>query len=358
MLTHSHLFEARTSGYTNYRIPGIVTAPDGTVLAYCEARQGRGDDWDLIDILMRQSLDHGATWQPPQRIIRHEDYTDGGVHNAVAIADRITGAVHLLFCRDYAHVYYTYSLDRGRTFAGPAEITSVFDAFRPEYDWNVCAVGPGHGIQLQTGRLLATVWLSTGGKAHRPSMVSIIYSDDHGKSWQRGPMVATNKPPILNPSETAAVELADGRVLLNIRSESQTNRRLIALSQDGGESWSAPRFDDGLREPVCMGSLLGLKHTPGAILFVNPDNLQQFIVQPGGVSCDRKNLTVKQSHDGGRSWAAARVIEPGVAGYADLAEAQDGIFLCFYEDNFVERMTDPRFLTVARFPVTWISAQI
>ena len=56
------LFTARTDGYHNYRIPGIVTAADGNILAYCEARHGTGSDWDPIDILMRRSHDDGLTW--------------------------------------------------------------------------------------------------------------------------------------------------------------------------------------------------------------------------------------------------------------------------------------------------------
>ena len=88
----------------------------------------------------------------------------------MAIVDRQSGVIHFLFCAEYARCYYVRSKDDGQTWTEAVDITATFDAFRPDYDWRVLATGPGHGIQLQNGRLLVPVWLSTGtgGHAHRP----------------------------------------------------------------------------------------------------------------------------------------------------------------------------------------------
>src|SRR5581483_343588 len=108
-----------------------------------------------------------------------------------------------------------------------------------DYDWKVLATGPAHGIQLANGRLVVPVWLSTGtgGHAHRPSVTSVIYSDDRGKPWRRGDIAVPNAEPIINPNETVLVELADGGVLLNVRSESHAHRRLATVSKDGATGW-------------------------------------------------------------------------------------------------------------------------
>jgi sialidase-1 len=263
-----------------------------------------------------------------------------------------TGAVHLLYCVEYARCFDQRSDDDGQTFSEPVEITSTFEWFRPGYDWKVLATGPGHGIQLSNGRLLVPVWLSTGtgGHGHRPSAVSVIYSDDHGKTWQRGDIVVANPNPI-NPSETAAVELSDGRVMLNIRHESEPHLRGISVSQDGATGWSPMRFDPMLPEPICFGSLVRLsKRSEGGkdrLLFVNPHN-------PTGR--ERRNLTVKLSEDEGKTWPVSRVIEPGTSGYADLAVGADGTIYCFYE-----RATagggdyNPRSLCLARFSLEWLT---
>ena len=36
----------------------------------------------------------------------------------------------------------------------------------------------------------------------------------------------------------------------------RASRRAIAISEDGGNSWSSLRFDDTLIEPVCQASFI------------------------------------------------------------------------------------------------------
>ncbi len=230
LLEKVDVFTAREGGYYHYRVPGIVVTPAGSVLAYCEARRQDGD-WADIDIVLRRSTDGGKTWSPLQVIADGSRYEGplnpsskgrGGAgegritcNNVVLIPDHQSGIVHGLFCIEYARCYYLRSDDDGLTFSKPRDITGVFEAFRSDYDWRVLATGPGHGIQLSTGRLLVPVWLSlgTGGGGHHPSAIATIYSDDHGDSWQCGTIAADSTPAVPDPNETTAVELSDGRVL-------------------------------------------------------------------------------------------------------------------------------------------------
>ena len=371
MLEKTYLFEARTNGYHNYRVPGILCTQRGVILATAEARRDTGGDWGDNDILLRRSLDGGQNWEPPQRVVSHESYGPGPISNFVMIADRSStkqsGTVHALYCHAYARVFYLHSADDGASFSEPVEITQSLEPFRERYAWRVIATGPGHGIQLASGRLLVPIWMSTGEGAefgagklgHRPSDVASIYSDDGGNTWLCGETVVYHGERIKNPSESVAVELSDGRVLFNIRTESTTNRRLIATSPDGAREWRIEKWDESLREPVCMGSILRLSQ-PSAqgvpyIIFANPDNLENKLTPPGrALAHDRKRLTVKLSPDDCESWAVSRVLEPGPSGYSDLAQAQDGTILCIYEDGMVDRMTDTRYVTVARFDMDWL----
>jgi sialidase-1 len=372
MLAKTTLLRARTNGYWNYRVPGILAAPGGALLVTAEARRGGGGDWDGNDIVLRRSIDEGQSWQPVRRVVACEDYGPGPVSNFVMIADRHTAAVHALYCHNYARVFYMRSDDDGATFSSPVEITPSLLPYRRSYPWRVIATGPGHGIQLSSGRLVVPVWLSDGsgtefgaGKlGHRPSSVACIYSDDGGATWQRGSFVvhhgdraAGSEVEIVNPSETVAAELSDGRVLFNIRSESSPNRRLVSISPDGAHRWSTPRFDQALREPVCMASMLALDaggSGPPPLLFANPDNLENELIPPGGaLAHDRKRLAIKISLDQGRTWPISRVLEAGPAGYSDLAQAADGTLWCSYECGMVAHMTDTRAIVVAHFDLEW-----
>lgn len=372
------LFEARTAGYHVYRIPGLLVTKSGVVVAHCEARKGTGDDWDPIDICMRRSTDGGRSWDERYVVMDHTRFDpDKPINNFSCFADLETGDVHVLFCSNYERVYYVRSDDDCLSFSEPRDVTPTFEAFRSDYPWRVIAVGPGHSIQLKSGRLVAAVWMSDGsggefgpGKlGHRPSEVAVVYSDDHGESWNAGDFVVRNEERFRNPNETCAVQLSDGRVLFNIRTESDTHRRLISISPDGATGWSPPEFDDRLVEPICCGSIIGFDAGDARrkIVFANPDALERTMEGgPGsfgfgpelrGIPFDRKNLTVRLSEDDCRTWSASRMLEDGPSGYSDLAVLSDGTLLCLYECGIVSRMFDDKYLRLARFNTEWIRGE-
>jgi sialidase-1 len=326
----SDLFTADTAGYQTYRIPGLVVTKSGTIIVYCEARKSAKSDWGVIDVMLRRSTDGGKTFDAPRRMEKAADATGVTVNNPLAIADPSSGAIHFLYCVDYARCFYTRSDDDGVTFAKPVEITSAFDELRSKYDWKVIATGPGHGIRLRSGRLLVPVWLALRHE-HRPSCVSTIYSDDDGRTWHAGDIVVNTDKETPNPSETAAVELSDGRVMLNIRNESPRHRRLVSISKDGIGGWSAPAFDDALFDPICMASLV---RAGDRLVFVNPAG--------DGKGKARTNLTLRTSADNGKSWSAPTLLETGIAAYSDLAVAPDGAIFCLYECGGVK---DQQFYT-------------
>lgn len=381
MLEHVPIFESGTDGYALYRIPGLIVTAKGTVLAYCEARRTGKSDWDTIDILLRRSTDGGRTFSPPLKIAdvpgphvknpvalaqKLADSSDVTYNNAVGFSDR-DGSVHFLFCLEYCRCFYIRSDDDGRTFSRPVEITGAFEKFRSEYDWKVLATGPAHGIQLRTGRLVVPIWLSTGtgGHAHRPSVTSTVYSDDHGRTWNAGDVAVANTGEWINPNETVVVELADGRVMLNVRSESLKHRRLVTVSADGASGWSTPKFDDALLEPICMASIVRYSTKPAGdknrILFANPHNLTRLDgKEEEGKSRDRKNISIKVSYDEGETWEVNKVLEPSYSAYSDLAVLPDGTILCLYEtgrksDTEKKKSTSYAGLTLARFNMEWVT---
>jgi sialidase-1 len=362
----TNLFTAGDDGRKLYRIPGIVVTHRGTILTYAEGRRNTGGDWDTIDIVLRRSTDEGATFSPlrvigqipgaitrnPVAIERKQGQpTDVTYNNPVAIADR-NGAVHFLFCVEYMRVFYMRSDDDGETFTAPLEITQSLEPLRAVYAWRVVATGPGHGIQLKTGRLLVPIWLALGtrGNGHAPSSTATIYSDDHGKTWHGGEIAIPDTPDVPSPNETAAVQLSNGSVMLNARVVSPRNRRVIVISRDGAAQWSVPRFQEDLPDPICAAGFLLMipkRNSKAVLLFSNPDNLTR---EDGkkDVSKDRKNVTIRVSYDQGATWQVKRALEPGPSGYSDLATLPNHDILCFYESA-------GKFLTLARFNLQWIT---
>ncbi|MBL8818862.1 MAG: exo-alpha-sialidase [Planctomyces sp.] len=361
-LTRSDVFVAGDQGITLYRIPGVVVTPSGTVLAYCEARRDSRSDWGEIEVQLRRSEDSGRTWEVAQQIAHRGQRIEGNprkktggeheqtVNNPVAIVDRETGSIEFLYCINYARCFSMRSLDDGRTFSEPVEITSAFEPFRSMYDWRVIATGPGHGIQLRSGRLVVPIWLAYGQSGdHAPSASATIYSDDHGVTWHAGEIAVPDEGDFNDPNESMVTELSDGRVLMISRSVSKPNRKLVTFSPDGATGWSKPEFHSELPEPICMASIIALPAQQETVVFSNPhtlalDSSGQEI--PAGRG-KRRNLTIKLSRDNGLTWPQQRTLEIEDSAYSDLTILPDGRIGCLYEGR--DR------LIFATFTAAWIS---
>lgn len=363
LLERTDVFPAGSNGIARYRIPGIVVTQQGTVLAYSEARKNGHSDWGEIEVHLRRSTDDGKTWGKAKQIAHFGTRVEGNprkktggeheqtVNNPVGIVDRDTGAIEFLYCINYARCYSIRSTDDGVTWSEPTDITTTFEPFREHYDWKVIATGPGHGIQLSSGRLVVPIWLAYGKTGdHAPSAAATIYSDDHGQTWQAGDLAVPNAGDFNNPNETMVTTLSDGRVMLVSRSVSKANRKIITISSDGATDWSKPIFHDQLWEPVCMASIVSHPSQAGTLLFSNPHRLSLDKTGreiPAGRG-KRENLSIKLSRDDGKTWPVNKTLDPGASAYSDLAVLPDGTVLCLYERN-----TD---IACARFNLEWVTA--
>jgi len=357
------VFPPGLNGIARYRIPGIVVTQKGTVLAYAEARKNSSSDWGEIEIQLRRSTDGGKTWEAGNHIAHLGTRLEGNPHkkeggekeqtvnNPVAIVDRETGAIEFLYCINYARCYSMRSIDDGLTWSAPVDITATFEPFRKHYDWKVIATGPGHGVQIKSGRLLVPIWLAYGKEGdHGPSAAATIFSDDHGKTWQAGDLCLPNEGDFGNPNETMITELSDGRVMLVTRSVSKANRKIITTSPDGARNWTKPVFHEQLWEPICMASIVLHPSKPGTLIFSNPHTLK---LDKDGKEVPvgrgkRENLSIKLSRDDGKTWPINKTLDPGPSAYSDLAVLPDGTVLCLYEGK-----AD---VQVARFNLEWLTA--
>ena len=328
------IFRAGDAGYTRYRIPALLVSAKGTILAFSEARKGKGSDSDEIDLALRRSLDHGKTWER-MRIIADDGTRT--MNQPTPVLDRDTGTIWLPFCKDNRQVFVMKSTDDGVTWSTPVEITrSVKDP-----SWKYLGSGPGHGIQLKSGRLLIPAWGDTSpGPATWPvanwgkvQFSYTFYSDDHGATWKRGQPLDNDLS-----DECEVVETTDGKVYMNARSRQDKKARMFARSEDGGISWSKLEVDPNLPEPSCQAGLARYSTGKDRILLTHPSS-----------TTSRTRLTARLSYDAGRTWPISKVIQEGPAGYSDLAVAHDKTILSLYESGKSST------LTLARFNLEWLT---
>ena len=294
-----------------YRIPALAVSRQGTLLAFAEARRRSAADDGDIELVLKRSFDGGQTWGAMQVLADDEGNTMG---NPCPIVDPETGRIVLLFCRNNRRVFVMHSDDDGARFSTPLEIT---DSLRNDFAWSRVATGPGNGIRMASGRMVVPMWTMAGELgAAKEYRAGVMVSDDRGQTWRAGRTVA---PLYKDCNECEVVQAADGRLCLNMRSSGDAYRRVVAWSEDGGESWGEPRLDDALVDPVCDASLIQLRTAPPAWAFSNPDSKR------------RMNLTLRLSFDEGATWPVAKVLHAGPSAYSCLAELPDGSIGCLYE---------------------------
>jgi len=102
------VFTAGTGGYAGYRIPVPVVTPRQTLLAACEASRPTLRDWGHIDLVMRRSLDGGASWQPA-RVLVGQDDLPGDVQRNPAAVERNLGVSGALPDADRRCLHRRYS---------------------------------------------------------------------------------------------------------------------------------------------------------------------------------------------------------------------------------------------------------
>jgi sialidase-1 len=317
-------------GYHTYRIPALAVTGQGTVLAFCEGRKGGSGDTGDIDLLLKRSTDGGTTWSAQQVLWDDGANTCG---NPCVVVDSDTGVVWLLCTwnrgddresqiidqtsNDTRRVFVLHSENDGATWSRPEEITA--DVKRPDWTWY--ATGPGSGIQLRGGAAKGRLVIPCDHieARSRDYYSHVIYSDDHGKSWQLG-----GRTPRPQVNECQVAELADGRLLLNMRNyDPAQRRRQVATSRDGGATWQDQRFNHALTEPICQAALEYLPTSAsgrGVLLFTNPADAER-----------RVRMTLRASFDEGQTWPHETVLHAGPSAYSDLALLADHIVACFYE---------------------------
>ncbi len=76
-LQETKIFVSGTGGYDTYRIPSLIVAQNGDLLAFCEARRLSRSDTGDIDLLLRRSVDGGKTWSAPSTVWDDDKNTCG-----------------------------------------------------------------------------------------------------------------------------------------------------------------------------------------------------------------------------------------------------------------------------------------
>lgn len=359
--TKVQVFISGTDGHKSYRIPAIIGLPDGTLLAFAEGRVMGSEDFGDVNIVLKRSSDNGKTWGQMSTIVDYDSLQAGNPAPVVDLKDPgfPEGRIFLFFNtgnnhegeirkgNGYREVWYISSNDGGSTWSDAVNITSqvhkplvpgVNPAYNFQEDWRSYANTPGHAMQFTEGQYKGRIIIPANHSAGEPKDnwedygSHVFFTDDHGKTFRTGQTL--NIP---GSNEATAAEISGNRLILNARNQKGDIRaRIVAISNDGGESWSNMYFDNMLPDPVCQGSILniGEYNSRSILAFSNPVD-----------TADRNNLTLRLSYDDGESWGHTIIIDKtddinkkkNYTAYSDIVNMSHGRIGIIYErDNYSE----------------------
>lgn len=302
---------AGDDGSAAFRIPGLVTTNKGTLLGVYDVRYNSSVDLqEHIDIGLSRSTDGGKTWEKMRLPLSFGEYdglpaAQNGVGDPSILVDTKTNTVWIVAAWTHgmgnqrawwsshpgmdlnhtAQLVMAKSTDDGKTWSAPINVTEQVK--QPE--WYFLLQGPGRGITMQDGTLVFPIQYID--KTRIPN-AGIMYSKDRGATWHIHNHARTNT------TEAQVAEVEPGTLMLNMR-DNRGGSRAVYTTTDLGKTWKEHESSrTALIEPVCMASLISVKAKDNALgkdllIFSNPNS-----------TSERKDMTIKISTDGGKTWSA------------------------------------------------------
>jgi sialidase-1 len=321
------------SVFKGERLPNVIVATDGTVLAV----------WGWGTVRVRRSEDGGESWGDPMTLGK-------GLNSGGALVNEVNGDVFVFTESKHppAPLAVYRSQDHGKTWS-EMEVN-----INPDKNGNIPSMCMNeHGITLRhgthAGRLIRPARDYAGcndSKLYSKHYTTAVYSDDGGRTWH------TSDPfPAFGTGEATLAELSDGRIYYNSRRHwapegENPRRRWTAFSEDGGKTWEDLSIcevlpdGDQVRDYGLMAGLTRLPVEGRDILIFS--NIESFK--------GRHHGTVWASFDGAKTWPIKRLVTEGEFAYSSLASGRPGT----KSEGWIYLGYENHGMQVARFNLSWI----
>ena len=331
ILAHTLIYQPGDYNSMNYRIPAVITAKDGSIVAVTDKRKyNEGDLPQDIDIVCNRSTDGGHTWSEPYTIALGTGVNHGFGDCALAWSNDdngliagFVGGVGLWNSTPSNPIrsYISRSYDNGQTWTEPEDITHFIfgdNCIIPEHQtWRASFFGSGNGLRTSTGRIMFVAAIREGSAQSLNNYV--VYSDDNGQTWQVSGRAS------VGGDEAKVTELADGRILMSIR---HGGNRWYNISEDGGETWqptTSTWYD--ITAPACNGDMIRFTSE-------NQGHDKNRLLHSVPYGNSRTNVSVYVSYDEGETWPVRKCIVPYSSAYSSLCILPDGTIGLYVEEEY------------------------
>ena len=331
ILAQSMLYQPGDYSSANYRIPAVITAKDGSIVAVTDKRKyNEGDLPEDIDIVCNRSTDGGHTWSEPTTIALGTGVNHGFGDCALAWSNDDNGLIAGFVGgpglwnstpSNPIRSYISKSYDNGQTWTEPEDITHFIFGDNCIYEgqrtWRASFFGSGNGLRTSTGRIMfvAAIRETTAQSLNNYA----VYSDDNGQTWH-----VSGRASVAG-DEAKVTELVDGRILMSIR---HGGNRWYNISEDGGETWqptTSTWYD--ITAPACNGDMI--RYTSE-----NQGDDRNRLLHSVPYGSQRSHVSVYVSYDEGETWPVRKDIVPYSSAYSSLCILPDGTIGLYVEEAY------------------------
>lgn len=258
----------------------------------------------------------------------------------ICVEGTVTEQWQIRNSKNKARLCYVTSTDLGQTWN---KLTDLTDGLAEIKNWATFAVGPGHGLQTEQGRLIVPLYAYASGmnaschlsQCHAPYAFS-LYSDDSGESWKFGQMLQEKS------IECIMAECFDeeGSSFIYCNARTEGGYREEHVSANGAHEFCKLSGAQKLVETGfgCQGSLVSFPAQNDDTKCDPSQNPNKWLLYTHPSDQSRRlNLGVylNETPSDPGTWSKPWVINNGPSGYSDLAYIGDGWFACLMESGKV-----------------------
>jgi sialidase-1 len=328
------IFYPNYAGSRAYRIPSMITTSKGTVIAGIDARiVDQRDNPNQINISIRRSEDHGATWNPIQQLVA---YAGQGLDGAAAIdscllEDEVTGTIFMIYCHTPGGVGLRNSepgvgfdsdgqkmlYDKEGNQFRLAEDRKVYDSVNRLTKYIV----DKEGYVFEDGAPKGNIYYKRGTDENeslleaRTSFLQIIQSEDDGLTWSEprelNPLIKEEWMGFIGSGPGRGIQLKHGdkarRLVFPIYFSNEMGHLSCACiySDDHGKTWhrgASPNDGRELDGKVLSARTMDEKKqylTESQVIELPNGELRYYLRNHYNL----KRTAVTTSMDGGETWS-------------------------------------------------------
>ncbi len=353
--TRSYPFLPRDNGSRVYRIPAMVVANDGSIVAAVDKRYDSHTDiggGHVIDIVVRRSTDGGKTWGTPVVVAKGDNSSDATCgYGDPSLIKGNDGKIYCIFGAGNIGYFYglnricvSVSEDNGVTWSSsasnpPADIVSTgkLTDHASSYGSNTCYglydyfVTSGRGLCTSEGYLMGLLPAqpyTNEGKTEKTSNSHdyIFYSTDKGATWH-----ISENAIFTGGDEAKVIQANDGSLLASVRQGNNRgfNTATYTANGDGtltftmGTQWNNAQLNAG-----------GYANNQDIFYFQREtDEGKTDVIFHSMTTGQHANLKLYYSTDKGRNWTEFLNVQTKGTRYVTMEKSPAGSLYLLFEDQ-------------------------